>query len=346
MSGIARLPPHMLIMTDLTRRAFVATALAASATRLPAQAAGWQAVADRARGLDQLHSLIVARDGVRAVEIAPRGPGLDRLANVKSVSKTLVAALTGVAIDRGEITLDTTLAQAAPALIPNGADPRVADLTVRDLVTMRTGLERTSGGNYGAWVSSRNWVADALSRPMVADPGGRMLYSTGSIHVLGAVLAQVGGASLLDLARARLGRPLGIDIPPWTRDPQGRYLGGNEMALTPNAMLRFGEMIRQGGTWNDTRVLSADWIAASFRPVTRSPYSGLSYGLGWFLGQAQGHDFALARGYGGQIIAVVPDLATTIVITSDPTLPARSEGYFGTLMDLITQAIIPTARTA
>ena len=346
MSGDAALPPHIIGMIHLTRRLFIGSALAATATRLPAQAGPWDAVADRARSLDQLHSLIVARNGTRVVEMAPRGPGLNGLANVKSVSKTLVAALTGAAIDRGEITLDTTLAQAAPSLIPTGGDPRVAGLTVRDLVTMRAGLERTSGGNYGAWVSSGNWVADALSRPMVAEPGGRMLYSTGSIHVLGAVLSQVGNASLLDLARARLGRPLGIDIPPWTRDPQGRYLGGNEMALTPNAMLRFGEMIRQGGTWDGTRVLSADWIAASFRPVTRSPYSGLSYGLGWFLGRAQGQDFALARGYGGQIIAVVPDLATTIVITSDPTLPARSDGYFGNLTDLITQAIIPTARTA
>ena len=337
-------------MTHLTRRLFIASTLAATASRLPAQATGqttgWGPVADRARRLDQLHSLIIAQNGSRVIEIAPRGPGLNGLANVKSVSKTVVAALTGAAIDRGELTLDATLAEAAPSLIPGGADPRVAALTVRDLITMRAGLERTSGGNYGGWVASGNWVTDALSRPFVAEPGGRMLYATGSIHVLGAVLAEVGGTSLLDLARSRLGRPLGIDIPPWTRDPQGRYLGGNEMALTPNAMLRFGEMIRQGGTWDGTRVLGQSWIDASFRPNTRSPYSGLSYGYGWFLGQAQGQDFALARGYGGQIIAVVPSLQTTIVITSDPTLPARSDGYFGTLMDLITQAIIPAARSA
>lgn len=347
MSGKAVALRHVWGMTHLTRRLFIAGTLAATATRLPAQTAGgWDAIADRARGLDQLHSMIVARNGERVIAMAPRGPGLDGLANVKSVSKTLVAALTGAAIDRGELTLDTTLADAAPSLIPGGADPRVAALTVRDLVTMRAGLERTSGGNYGGWVSSGNWVANALSRPFVAEPGGRMLYSTGSIHILGALLAQAGDASLLDLARARLGRPLGIDIPPWTRDPQGRYLGGNEMALTPNAMLRFGEMVRQGGVWDGQQVLSKAWIDASFVPNTRSPYSGLSYGLGWFLGRAQGQDFALARGYGGQIIAVVPSLATTIVITSDPTLPARSEGYFGTLMDLIAQHIIPAARMA
>ncbi len=336
-------------MTHLTRRLFIASTLVAAttATRLPAQPTPtWDSVTDRARGLDQLHSLIVAKAGQTVIATAPRGRGLDGLANVKSVSKTLVATLTGAAVDRGELTLNSTLSDVAPALIPNGADSRVADLTVLDLVTMRAGLERTSGGNYGGWVSSANWVANALARPMVATPGQAMQYSTGTIHVLGAVLAEAGNASLLDLARSRLGRPLGIDIPPWTRDPQGRYLGGNEMALTPNAMLRFGEMIRQGGVWNGTQVVSRDWIAASFRPNTRSPYSGLSYGLGWFLGQAQGTDYALARGYGGQIICVVPALDTTIVITSDPLLPARSGGYFGTLMDLIENDIIPASRAA
>ncbi|SEM45417.1 CubicO group peptidase, beta-lactamase class C family [Loktanella fryxellensis] len=335
-------------MTHLSRRLFLAATLGTAATRLAAQTAvppAWQAVADRATALDQLHSLIVAQGGERVIAAAPRGRGLDGLANVKSVSKTLVAALTGAAVDRGEVTLQSTLGDVAPALIPAGADPRVARITFENLVTMRAGLERTSGGNYGGWVSSGDWVADALSRPMETEPGGRMLYSTGSIHILGAVLSEVGGASLLDLARARLGRPLGIDVPPWTRDPQGRYLGGNEMALTPTAMLRFAEMVRQGGVWDGNRVLSEAWIAAAFRPNTRSPYSRLSYGYGWFLGQAQGTDYALARGYGGQIIAVVPELDLSVVITSDPTLPARSDGYFGVLMDLIEDAIIPTARS-
>ena len=71
------------------------------------------------------------------------------------------------------------------------------------------------------------------------------------------------------------------------------------------------------------------------KPVARSPWSGLSYGYGWFLGNAVGTDYALARGYGGQVIAVAPEKALTIAITSDPTRPARSGGYFGDLMRLI-----------
>ena len=326
----------------LTRRTLLATAAA-----FPL-AAGAQtrrdAILTRARSFDQLHSLIVLQNGTPLIEETFQGPPLDRAANIKSVSKTIVATLLGIAIDKGAIPSATsTIGDIAPRLLPNGADPAAAGITLEDLVTLRAGLERTSGPNYGEWVSSRNWVANALGRPLVAEPGTRMLYSTGSTHILGAALAEATGDSLLTLARRWLGQPLQIDIPAWTRDPQGYYLGGNEMALSPRAMARFGEMIRQGGQWEGQQVVSQDWITRSFTPVTRSPWSGLGYGYGWFLGQHRGTDYALARGYGGQVIAVAPDRQLTIAITSDPTRPARSGGYFGDLMSLIEDDILPLA---
>ncbi|MEP3675138.1 serine hydrolase [Sulfitobacter sp.] len=333
-------------MPDLERRAFIATSAAFLARPALAQASPWQAVADHARSLDQCHALMILQNGSKVLSERFRGPTLDRAVPIKSVSKSIVAALTGTALARGEIaSLDITLGETAPELIPSGADPEVAAITIRNLITMQAGLERTSGANYGSWVSSSNWVADALSRPMVAKPGAGMLYSTGTTHVLGAVLSHVSGQSLLSLARSRLGQPLGIDIPAWTRDPQGRYLGGNEMALTLSAMARFGELYRNDGRIGDTQVLSEAWVRASFQPATRSVFSGLGYGYGWFLGRAGQTDYALARGYGGQIICVFPDLALTLALTSDPTRPARSAGYFGDLLALIDQTIIPVARS-
>jgi CubicO group peptidase (beta-lactamase class C family) len=309
--------------------------------------AGWSPAADAAGGLDQLHALVIAHKGEIALAEAFRGPPVDRPVNVKSVSKTLVAALTGAAIDRGEIDgPDQTLGALVPELIPGSADTRVRSITIENLLTMQAGLQRTSGPNYGNWISSPNWVAYVLSRPFVMPPGEAMQYSTGSFHVLGAVLARIAGKSLLDLARERLGAPLGIEIPAWTRDPQGYYLGGNEMALSPLAMIRFGELYRQGGVWEDARVISDGWVETSFVPRTRSRFSGLEYGYGWFLGELQGHMSAIARGYGGQVICVVPALRLTVAITSDPTRPARSGGYFGDLMDLISGHIIPAVAAA
>lgn len=327
------------------RRSFIAGAAALAAMPAAAQSGAWQPVIDRASALPQCQALVIHQGGAPVVEEVFRGPALGRPVPIKSVSKTIIAALTGAALDRGEIpSLRATIGQVAPVLIPRSADSRVADITIEDLVTMQAGLQRTSGANYGGWVSSPNWVADALSRPFVAEPGRRMLYSTGSFHVLGAVLSEVSGRSLLSLARERLGDPLSIDIPAWTRDPQGRYLGGNEMSLSLPAMIRFGEMYRQRGRHRETQVLSEDWVAQSFRQHTRSPFSGLDYGYGWFLGRAGGEDYALARGYGGQLICVVPGLELTMALSSDPTQPARSGGYFGDLMRLIADAVIPVAR--
>lgn len=333
------------------RRA-VLTGLAAalSAPRVRAAAplfapGGIEEAARRAEALGQLHALLVARRGETALARAFRGPAPEWPVNVKSVSKTIVATLAGAAIARGELSgVETPLGDHLTP--PPGADPRVGRITVEDLLTMRAGLERTSGPNYGGWVSSADWVADALSRPLVAEPGGRFLYSTGSYHVLGAVLAAAAGRDLLSLARERLGEPLGIAVPPWTRDPQGRYMGGNEMALSPKALLRFGETWRQGGDWEGRQVVEPAWIEASWTPRARSPWSGDRYGYGWFLARMGGRRVAYARGYGGQMVYVVPELELTVAITSDPARPARSDGHVGALHALLRDVLIPAAESA
>ena len=291
--------------------------------------------------LPQLHSLQVSRGENLLFAEAPRGPGLNSFANIKSCSKSIVALLLGTAVARGDVaSVTATLGEVAPALVPSDADDAVTGITMEDLVTLRAGLERTSGGNYGEWVSSSNWVANALRRPMVAEPGTRMLYSTGSTHILGAALTEATGQSLLTLARRRLGDPLGIEIPAWTRDPQGYYLGGNEMGLRPTAMLRIAEMVRDNGRFDDAQVIPEAWINASFQPYARSRWSGLAYGYGWFLSPS---GYALARGYGGQVIAVHRDANLAVAITSDPTQPARSGGYFGDLMRLLEGPILNLA---
>ena len=236
--------------------------------------------------------------------------------------------------------VNATIGEIAPSIIPSNATPGVEDLTIEELLTLRAGLEGTSGRNYGAWVNSEDWVAFALRRPMVATPGGRMIYSTGTTHILGAVLAVATGKSLLAQARAVLGQPLGIEIPAWTQDPQGYYFGGNEMALTPRAMLRIATLMRDQGRFDGEQIIPADWIDQSTQARTRSPYSGFDYGYGWFLTRS---GFIIARGYGGQIIAAHPEQDLAVAITSDPTSPARSGGYFGDLMDLLEGPVLSLA---
>ncbi|MGV6872151.1 serine hydrolase domain-containing protein [Pseudochelatococcus sp. B33] len=324
----------------LSRRLFsfaLAGGLAAPAV-LRAQTAGVQAARAAATGLTQLHAVMVRRGDETILAEAPRGRGLRRAANIKSCSKSILALILGTAIERGEIAgISARLGDVAPGLIPADATEGAADLTMADLVTLRAGLQSTSGPNYGAWIGSDNWVRHALRQPRISPNGGRMIYSTGTTHVLGAAIAVATGQSLLQLARERLGNGLDVTISPWTRDPQGYYLGGNEMALTPEAMLRIALLMRDGGLYDGEQVVTRDWVDASRAPRTRSPWSGLDYGYGWFLSPT---GWTIARGFGGQIIAAHPDRALAVAITSDPTQTARSEGYFGDLMRLLDGPIL------
>ncbi len=318
----------------------LAATLAAPALIRPARGAA-DDVLRAARGLDQLHAIAVQRGDELLLAEAPRGRGLRRPANVKSVSKSVLGLLLGLAIDRGAVPGPRArLADVAPGLIPPNATEGVEALTLHDLVTLRAGLEGTSGARYGAFVSSRNWVAHVLTRPRLGPAGRRMTYSTGSSHVLGAVLVVATGDSLLAQARAGLGGPLNIEIPDWPRDPQGFHFGGNDMALSPLAMLRLGVLMRDGGRVDGVRVVPGEWVATSARAVTASPFSGFGYGLGWFVSPS---GWVLARGYGGQVIAAQPGGRLAVAITSDPTRPARSGGYFGDLMRLLDGPVLDLA---
>jgi CubicO group peptidase (beta-lactamase class C family) len=147
-------------------------------------------------------------------------------------------------------------------------------IMIEHLLTQQAGLESTSFGNYGAWVSSRDWVADALRRPMVDRPGGAMIYSTGTTHVLGAVLAEATGQSLRAYAQDRLFDPLGVRVRRWQQSPAGRYFGGNNLALTPRGLLRVGQLYLNDGRVRGRQVLPPDWRTLSWRTYVRETYHG------------------------------------------------------------------------
>ena len=282
--------------------------------------------------LPRLQSLVVLEAGKPVVTEAFAIADVHTPVNIKSVSKSVLSALIGIALERGVLSsVNQTLGELAPTLIPEKADSRVGALSVANLLSMQTGLERTSGPNYDAWIASQDWVAYVLTRPFVAQPGGQMLYSTGDWHVLGAVLSALTGQSLLALARKWLGEPLNIAFAPWTRDRQGRYLGGNEMSMSPLDLARFGQLYLDGGG----DVMSRNWIEQSLTPRTRSPWSGDEYGYGWFIRDHGDRRYYYGRGYGGQFVFVLPSSNRTVVMTSDWRQPARSGTYTEALHDLV-----------
>ncbi len=285
----------------------------------------------RAESMSALTSLIVARRDSVLIENYYRGLRPSQTVNVKSVSKTLLSPMVGIAI---RDSLLDGVNQPISDLLPDyfeilertgSLDPRKNRIEIRHLLSMRTGIETASFGNYGAWVASSDWAYDQLRRPMVCDPGDCHEYSTGSTHLLSVILTRRSGKSLRSYMLDELFRPMGIALGEWDRDPQGRYLGGNNMSLRPRDMLKFGQLFANGGRFNGRQLVPEEWITTSWRPTGSSPWNGHGYGYLWWTRHWGGERAYFAWGYGGQFIVVVPRLDLVIVATS--SLRDRERGH-------------------
>ncbi|NLC61571.1 MAG: serine hydrolase, partial [Gammaproteobacteria bacterium] len=283
---------------------------------------------------------VVAQAGTVKAE---RNFGLspDAPANIKSASKSILSALVGIAIDNGLLEgVDQPIAPLLGADLPPDPDPRLSDITIGHLLSMQAGLESTSGRNYGAWVASGNWVRSALARPFVAEPGGAMVYSTGSSHLLSAILARVSGRSTLELAREWLGPQEGFEITAWDRDPQGIHLGGNNMAMSTRSLLAFGEIYRSGGlSRSGQRLVPEQWISESWQPRTVSRFNGDGYGYAWFAREIAGEQVRYAWGFGGQMLYIVPALDLTVAMVSDDSQASGRTGHRAALHGLMGRII-------
>jgi CubicO group peptidase (beta-lactamase class C family) len=267
--------------------------------------------------MPRLQSLLVSHRGTRVLERYFHGHRPDELANIKSVSKSMISALVGIAIERGYIgSVDVSIDEYFPVQLAE-TDPSKARITIENLLTMQAGLRSTSNGHYGAWIQNPNWVDAVLGQPLESRPGEAMLYSTGNTHLLSAVLTQATGRDTLEFAREVLAEPLGFKLAAWPRDPQGIYVGGNDMELTPGQMLAFGELYINEGRAGSRQIIPAEWVDASLRPHATSPVGDdRAYGYGWWICTLAGYRAPHAWGYGGQFIVLVPDLDLVIVTTS------------------------------
>jgi len=295
-----------------------------------------------AADMPPLNSLLIARGDSLVAAQAFRGMTLDQPTNIKSASKTVIGTLFGLAFAEGAFdTLHEPIRPHFPELPSDTA--RAAHLTPYHLLTMQAGLESTSFGNYGAWVSSDNWVRDALERPMQQPPGTGMTYSTGTSHLLGVLVARALDEPLRPYAQRRLFDPLNVEIGAWQQDPQGQYFGGNNLAVSPRGLLRFGQIHLNDGTWNGERVLPEWWPALAWTPFVNDAYRDFRYGFAWWIGDFDGIRTYFAWGYGGQFLFVAPDLNLVAVMTSSLTdRPANLGGYSERLMDFWRERVVPT----
>jgi CubicO group peptidase (beta-lactamase class C family) len=327
---------------------------------------GWRTAAPAAQGMDpavlddldtkvpayhsQVRSLLVVRHGYLVYEHYWQGFDQSDGHDVRSVTKSVVSALVGIALGEGKLKgLDQTVGELLARHLPKDADPRLARVTLQQLLTMTSGLagdDPSLGGDPSLMDSlyrSRDWVRHILGRRLATTPGTSFAYSNATSHLLSAIVADATGQSTLALARARLFGPLGIASAKapapavvahpsqatlkayqrarvaWPTDPQGYQLGFSGLKLPSRDLAKFGYLYLNGGRWDTTQVIPADYVAASTRPHSTPPpdVPAESYGYQWWVTSQAGHSSFLAVGFGGQRIRVVPDLDLVVVVTTD-----------------------------
>ncbi|MDX1592486.1 MAG: serine hydrolase [Balneolaceae bacterium] len=265
----------------------------------------------------------------------------NRATNIKSASKSILSLLIGIAIHEGFIdSINAPIGPYFPEYFDENPDSAKEAITIRNLLTMRAGLESTSIRNYGRWVVSSDWVEFALSREMVAEPGGQMVYSTGTSHLLSVILTKASGMSTRAFANRYLFEPMGIELGGWDRDPQGYYMGGNNMAMRPADMLKIGRMMMNLGEYNGEQIVPAEWILDSVKKYTRSNYNPYDYGYMWWRKPVNGYEVVFAWGHGGQYIMMLPEIDMVIVMTSN-LMTSRGRGYQRELFRYLEEELVP-----
>ena len=286
-----------------------------------------------------IHGVVIARGGKLLFEHYRAGEdqcwgepigrvthGPDTRHDLRSVTKSVMSLLFGIALDRKLI---GSIDQPVFDWFPDYRDLRTPEkerILFRHLLTMSSGLEwdeydySNPGNSELCMLRSSDQYRYALERPIASPPGKVWTYNSGSSLLLEAVIARAAGADLAEFARESLLTPLGIADFDWTRNAATGMPEVGGLRLRARDFARIGQLVLAGGSWNGRQVVSRRWIeestAAQIGPADRLFY----YGYQWWQGRSLlgGRDvqWILAMGLGGQRIFIVPALDLVVVVTA------------------------------
>ena len=316
--------------------------------RMDAQALA--AAARQAAAVPRFRSLLVARAGRLVFEryFGAADPGT--FFDVRSVTKSVVSALTGIALAGGALPgIDSTIARyLVPPYALDGVDSSV---TVRELLTMTSGFQwdEETGPDYNLWILSADHVQYLFDRPYAHPPGTFFTYNSAAVHTLGVVVERATGTPLPAYAEARLFRALGVDSVGWELLDRGHVNGGSGMSLRARDLLKFGQLFLQRGWSGDRSIVPQSWVDSVTEPrftwrTSVGPKSGVTYGMLWWVSDTDPAAF-FAWGYGVQFVYVVPSLDLVVVATTDWTALTETtpQVLAAEVLGVIVSGVLPAA---
>jgi CubicO group peptidase (beta-lactamase class C family) len=262
--------------------------------------------------------------------------------DMRSISKSVVALLTGIALERGWI---ASLDQSVYAFFPEHADLRTPEkdaMTIRHLLMMASGLAWNENLPYSNPQNSERIMTTApdrvryvLEQPLSTLPGSQYNYSGGATTLLAAILRKVSGLRLDAMAKTLLFDPLDISEAEWVSYMDGEPIAASGLRLRPRDLARIGQMVLEQGQWRGRRIVSTGWIAAMTAPQING--DGLFfYGYQWWLGRSlsdgQELQWSAAFGWGGQRLYIIPDRDLVIVVLAGLYYNPPLQGAVGNIV--------------
>ena len=283
-------------------------------------AAAFQGMDDTITKEGDVQSVVVVQRG-RVVYAYYRDGSPGTLREVQSVAKSALSALVGAAIGQGHMaSLDQSVVALMPEWAALNADPRVASITVRHLLTMTAGFAVDDPtGTAGGLRPPHAWA-----RPLRYAPGQAFAYDDAIIPILYAVLEKATGMPLPEYARQQLVVPMDLAEPTYVRTLQIRTID----------MAKLGQLFLQNGVWNGKQIVPQSFVAAATSAQNGGgPPVGLSYGYFWWAAPpAVPRPNFLASGYAGQVIWVNPQLDLVIAGTSTVSQGSQARGQIWPLV--------------
>jgi CubicO group peptidase (beta-lactamase class C family) len=272
---------------------------------------------------NELHSFMFLRHGKVIAEgwWDPYKPALRH--TIYSAGKTFTSTAVGFAVNENLLKLSDKVISFFPNDLPDTISSYLAQLTVRDLLTMSDGQEPDPTFAIGS--KSRNWVKAFLATPIVNKPGTVFLYNSMETFMLSAIVQKVTGQKLIDYLKPRLFDPLGIVGVDWEENLLSVNTGGWGLRLKTEDMARVGQLYLQKGNWNGNQILPAAWIEeATKEKIFRNPglaqskkdSSDWEQGYGYQIWICRHHAYR-ADGAFGQYIIVFPEQDAVIAIQAE-----------------------------
>ena len=294
--------------------------------------------------LGAMHGFVIVRHGKVIAEGSWKPfDTLNETHMLYSHSKSFTSSAIGLLADRGKIDLDERIVDIFSNEVPAKVSENLAQLRVRDLLTMNVGKKDHLLRDGG------DWVKEFLSKDFFRKPGTGFKYDSDATYMLAAIVEKKSGMKMMDYLQKNMFDQIGIAKAWTTYSPQGIPCGGWGMNMTTRELARFGQLYLNRGDWDGKRVLSSDWVSLA---TTRQTWSGwqnvgvkaLGEGTDW----EQGYGFQFWRcrhgayradGAGGQYTVVIPE--KDMVVSAHAGL-----GDFPKELDLIWDNLLPVLKDA